>query len=268
MTKAARAYAHARIRAVKSRLLRRADVLALFCATDGTSTDRALATFGIDPRAELFPQLFARLLAVYRTVMRAHRGDDAIFRALLRRHAIENVKIAWRGPPAAGSGPTTAGGGRRYTRDLEEFEETLDVDTLRDAGELALDRWGSRMLLDAAAQLEPLARQLVECVVRERDAELLRRGPKFYGISEAAARELTLLQREPIAPEPLRRERRKLCRRAFIGHTFELAPSIAVVLLAEEELRGLTALAERRGDESFDDVVERVLLAGAMGEAA
>jgi hypothetical protein len=249
-----RAHAHARIRAVKSRLLDRGDVLALFCATDEASTRRALSTFGIDPSQELFPQLFARLLRVYRTAIRAHRGENELFRAFLRLHAIDDPKA-----------------------DLEEFADdpatAAAVEAIQRAhGEdvatatLALDRWASRALLDCAPH-EPLARKLVECVVRERDNELLRRGSRFRGISEPAARAMTILLHEPVDPLVLRGERRKLCRRAFIGHTFELAPSIAVILYAEEELRGLTALAERRGDAKLDPVVERTIAAGLWGAA-
>jgi hypothetical protein len=233
MRRAWRAHAHARIRAVKSRLLDRADVLALFCATDEVSTDRALATFGIDPSRELFPQLFARLLRVYRTAIRAHRGEEEVFRALLRLHAIDDPKA-----------------------DLEEFAPT-DVD---EPVTLVVERQASRELLERAPR-EPLGRKLIECVVRERDNELLRRGSRFHGISDGAARAMAVLQREPVDPQILRAERRKLCARAFIGHTFELAPSIAVILFAEEELRGLTALAERRGDAKLDRAVERTIAA-------
>lgn len=248
MKRAWRAHAHARIRAVKSRLLDRSDVLALFCATDESSTHRALSTFGLDPSTELFPQLFRRLLGVYRTAMRAHRGEEEVFRALLRLHAIDDPKA-----------------------DLEEFTDdpatAAAIEAIRRAhgddaasATLALDRWASRALLDRAPR-ESLARKLIECVVRERDNELLRRGSRFHGISDAAARAMALLQHEAVDPLVLRAERRKLCGRAFIGHTFELAPSIAVILFAEEELRGLTALAERRGDAKLDPVVDRTIAA-------
>lgn len=268
MSRPARAYAHARMRSIKARLLDRAGALPLLCATDERSTDHALSTFGVDPYGELFPQLFARLLPVYRVALRVHRGDESIFRAFLRLHAIENVKIEWREAAARRDSGAPAGRENGHRRDLQELDETLDVESLRDAGELALDRWGTRQLLDAAESLDPLARALVDTVVRERDVEVMRRGPKFYGISEAAARAMTVLQREPANVETLRRTRRRLCRRAFIGHTFDLAPSLAVVLLAEEELRGLIALAERRGESALDGATARALTASLMGEGA
>jgi hypothetical protein len=240
VSRAARAFAHVRVRAAKSRLARRADVLPLLCASDEATRQRALAMNGPDR---------GRLLAAYRLVMKSHPHEGAVFEAMLRLHAVEQIKDARR-------------------RGAEPGELVIGVDAPK-MEELALDRWASRQLLECARRLpvhERLARQLLESIVRARDNELLRRGERFFGLSPSAAAGLTVLQKQAVNPTELRATRRRLCRRAFVGHTFELAPSIAYLLLVEEELRGLTALAERSLDGSTDAAVEGVLAGGLMGE--
>ena len=63
----------------------------------------------------------------------------------------------------------------------------------------------------------------------------------------------------------LRRERLRLCRRAFAGSPFLLAPAVAIVLLAEEEVRAVRALVEREGDERLDAALVRALAASQIG---
>lgn len=58
---------------------------------------------------------------------------------------------------------------------------------------------------------------------------------------------------------------KKLCRRAFVGSPFLLAPAVAVVLLAEEEVRALQALVERQGDEQLDAPMLRAIAGSQIG---
>jgi hypothetical protein len=131
------------------------------------------------------------------------------------------------------------------------------------AAELAFDRWATQTLLGEARKLprrESIARRLIELVVRERDAQLELRGAKWYGL-------------ESITPSgnvdvvAIRKERLRLCRRAFIGSPFRLAPALAVLLLAEEELRAVRALIERQGDERLDAAFMRTAAASQIGVA-
>lgn len=284
------AYAHARIRACKGRLFHRAGVLPLFTASDDSTMHRALAAVGIDEHDP-----FGRLLSVYRTAIRAYRQNASLFRALLRRHEIENLKLAWRAVARRID--------RRHVtrlwkplRDLASLEiaSIHDPDTLRDfaariastpyaaiatqvmtahgddlaAAEMAFDRWTSKSLLEEAHALrdgERLARRLIELVVRERDAQLFLRGETSYGLSPEAMRAAAAIATRAEDLSLLRGKRLRLCRRAFAGDPFRLAPAVAVVLLAEEEMHGIAALVERRGNEALDEVTARVLEASLMG---
>lgn len=241
------AYAHARIRGCKSRLLTRVDALPLFTASDPQAMRRVVAALGLEDPMQ-------RLIGVYATAIRGYPHGAALFRALLQLHEIENVKLAWRrrrnttsdfaGTPFAQIARTIA---RAHGSDLA-------------AAELALDRWASQQLLDEARRLprrEALARRLVELVVRERDAEIARRGAKWYG--------LTSVSGDAEDVPTMRRERLRFCRRAFVGSPFLLAPALAVILLAEEEVRAVRALVERQGDESLDPPLLRALAASQLG---
>ena len=286
---AARAYANARIHGAKSRLLTRADVMPLMIAEDRASAARALATLGIDAQRPLFPQLFARLVGVYRTAIRAYRGEADILRLMLRLHEIENLKLAWRAVtrkelfavwrplwreldefavlhPARIRGIASPHDlterltGTPYGRIAASVESAHGADLA--AAELAFDRWGAAALLDAARRLPPheaLARQLVESVVRDRAADLLRRGERIYGFSSAALEAMSASMAVP----PSKTSRKRLVARAFVGRTFELSPAIALVLLAEEELRGVNALAEC-GSGKARAAAERIVVEGAM----
>ncbi len=280
-------YAYARVRACKSRLLGRDAAAALLAAADAAAMQRVLAALGIDSS-------FERLIRVYQTAIRGYRRAGPLLFALLRLHEIENVKLLWRsvvrhsdrdlvhrlwialGPLAAIS------------------EDTLQATTLRDlterlartpykgianevlrayaddlgAAELAFDRWASQRLLEEARKLphaESLTRRLAELVVRERDSEILRRGQRWYGLSESAARTATAATSRLDDPVLLRRERLRLCRRAFIGDPFSLAPAVALVLLAEEEVRGVRALIERQGEVALDPALTRALAGTQFG---
>ena len=277
MSRGPLAYAHARIRAAKSRLLTRADAAPLFAAADDTAMQRVLAALEIDDPLR-------RVVRVYQTAIRGYREGAPLFRALLQRHEIENVKLLWR---------VTVNRRRRDAitplwLDLAPLAMVSIVDAanpheLADrlsrtpyagiaatvarvhgadlaAAELAFDRWMSQRLLEEARRLpgpESGARRLVELVVRERDAELVRRGPTWYGLTSVSG-----TADDAVA---LRNARLRLCRRAFVGSPFLLAPAVAVILLAEAEARAVRALVERQGDAGLDAPLLRALAGSEIG---
>ena len=271
------AYAHARIRGCKSRLLTRSEALPLFAAADSAAMRRVVAALDLE-------EPLRRLLHVYRTAIRGYPDGESLFRALLQLHEIENVKLLWRAAVRRGRRDAVA----RLWIDLESLASVsiVDAPSTRDlagklpdtpyaaiadtvarahgndiaAAELAFDRWTSQTLLDEARSLprrDALARRLVELLVRERDAEILRRGEKWYG--------LTSVSGFPADVASMRRERLRLCRRAFVGSPFLLAPAVAVVLLAEEEVRAVRALVERQGDESYDAPLLSAMAGSQLG---
>jgi len=242
------AYAHARIRGCKSRLLTRADALPLFTAGDAAAMQRVVTALELGQPME-------RLGRVYATAIRGYPHGAPLFRALLGLHEIEDVKLRWRETVKRG-------------RSVHELAEQLGAfgDIARAHGkdvaaaELAFDRRASQGLLAEARKLprrEELARRLVALVVRERDAELVRRGAKWYGLTSVTGAAEDVMS--------LRRERLRLCRRAFVGSPFLLAPAVAVILLAEEEVRAVRALVERCGDETLDPPLLRALAGSQLG---
>ncbi len=290
------AYAHARIRAAKSRLLTRADAGPLFAAADAAGVQRAVAALEIE-----YPM--QRLVRVYQTAIRGYSNGASLFRALLRRHEIENVKLLWRLTAKRGQREALP----RLWLDLGALATVpmVDAATPRElaehlaktpyaaiaariarvhgndiaAAELAFDRWVSERLLEESRRLphrESLARRLVELVVRERDAEIVRRGAKWYGLASAQTRVSVPQQTGVSAPQQtgasvpqeaqtLLSVQKKLCRRAFVGSPFLLAPAVAVVLLAEEEVRAVQALVERQGDEQLDAPMLRAIAGSQIG---
>jgi vacuolar-type H+-ATPase subunit C/Vma6 len=167
------------------------------------------------------------------------------------------------------------------------------------AAEIAFDRWGSRELAVATRDLpesEGAARDLLWRIVRERDIAVMERAVGPLGLApESAARMTTILadelgaggirrfaewsaesgalmplparitgSRSPVrsfteALSRMRASRRKACRRVFLGPPFCLAPPIALVLLREDEVRGLSSVAELRARRAPADVAARVL---------
>ena len=271
------AYAHARIRAAKSRLLTRTDAAPLFAAADVTAVQRAVAALDVEHPLQ-------RLVRVYATAIRGYRRGEPLLRALLARHEIENVKLLWRITARhahrealsplwldLGALATVSIVDAASPRELAErlartpyggIAATVARAHGSDvaAAELAFDRWVSQRLLDEARRLprrESLARRLVELVVYERDAEIVRRGAKWYGLTSVSG------DVEDVAV--MRRERLRLCRRAFVGSPFLLAPAVAVILLAEEERRAVQALVERRGDVQLDEPLLRALAGSQIG---
>ena len=247
MPSGAIAYAYARMRGCKSHLLTRADALPLFTASDPQAMRRVVAALGLEDPMQ-------RLRHVYATAIRGYPRGAPLFRALLQLHEIEDVKLEWRRR-------------RSTTSDFADTPFAQIVKTVarvhgkdNAAAEMAFDRWASQRLLDEARRLprrEALARRLVELVVKERDAEIVRRGAKWYGLASVSG-----IAEDVIS---LRRERLRLCRRAFVGSPFLLAPAVAVILLAEEEVRAVRALVERQGDESLDPPLLRALAGSQLG---
>lgn len=279
MSAAERAYGYARVCAAKATLLRRDELFAVRGTTDERASARAAETLRIGTAGDRF----ARLLQRYRLVLRAYRSDDGLFRALLRLHEAENLKLAWRGHarslPIERWWPlwrdfqelaTLPGSAIRNTSSLHDVAAAArrtpygDIasavlaahgDDLPPA-EMAIDRWASAELARAATRLprsEALARELAYSVVHARDEEVAQRA-ETYGLSPAAAAAGRVLP-------PTRRETEvaRLCRRAFRGETFRLAPPLALLIEAEDEYRAAIAVVERRGDASLDDVVDRRL---------
>ena len=242
------AYAHARIRACKSRLLTRADALPLFTANDAAAMKRVVTALELEEPME-------RLRRVYRTAIRGYPHGAPLFRALLQLHEIEDVKLQWRKTVRRG------GSVHELAEKLGAFGNIARAHGNDVAGaELAFDRWASQCLLDEARKLprrEALARLLAGLVVRERDAELVRRGAKWYGLTSISGSADDVMS--------IRRERLRMCRRAFTGDPFLLAPAFAVILLAEEEVRAVRALVERCGDETLDPPLQLALAGSQLG---
>lgn len=248
MPSGAIAYAHARIRGCKSRLLSRSDTLPLFTASDAAAMKRVVAALQLAEPME-------HLLRIYTTAIRGYPHGAPLFRALLQLHEIEDVKLQWRETVKRG------GSVSELAEKLGAFENIARAhgDDIA-AAELAFDRRASQRLLEEARRLprrETLARRLVELVVRERDAEIVRRGAKWYGLTSVSGSAEDVMS--------MRRERLRLCRRAFVGNPFLLAPPVAVILLAEEEVRAVRALVERCGDETLDAPLLRALAGSQLG---
>lgn len=196
MNRARLAYANARVRALKSRLLRRVDIL-----SGGTSPACG------DLRD---------LVECYRTILRSYPAGQPVFLALVRLHEVENIKLAWRAyarrhAPERWIGLwQPLGDVGRVARDacatrtsLAELVRALEHTPYGNiaasvfrahphdpvAAELGFDRWASAALLRAAGELparEQGARTLVRAIVRERDVSLLRRGVDAFALSPDA----------------------------------------------------------------------------------
>jgi ATP synthase C subunit len=214
MNRARLAYANARVRALKSRLRRRADLTGTSAAPGG---------------------LLPELLDCYRTILRSYPAGQPVSLALLRLHEVENVKLAWRAY-ARGHSPSRWSGLWQPLGDLEsialddctthtsiqDFVRALEKTPYRGiarstfrahpadpaAAEFALDGWSSAALLRAAEELPPAergARTLVRAIVRERDISLLRRGAHAFALSpDAVLAGLVVLPAEATRDELVR----------------------------------------------------------------
>jgi vacuolar-type H+-ATPase subunit C/Vma6 len=320
------AYGNARVRALKSQLF---DIdMFRQLRRDEAGPGRGTTLAG----QALRDARFRHLLRCYAVLIRSYPTGLTLFRALVRLHEIENLKLVWR----AHVRKHRFEHWRPFWRPLDVLEavriencrdrSSLSevVDSLRGtpysgiahsilrahandlaAAELAFDRWASEAIAAAAAGLggtEATARDLALSVVRERDLNLLRRGVRAYGLSaDAVLGSLVVLPGELPAGElaqlatwngetgriiqawpkvwharadlpanwdalllTLRRTRREACRRAFLGPPFCLAPPVALLLLQEEEVRGIESIQESAGRSDDDDLLERVLAASAL----
>ena len=183
------AFANARARALKSRLLSRR-----------VSGDLAA----------LADERFRTLVDGYATLIAAYPIGQALLFALVRLHEIENLKLAWRAmvrsvPPGRwlpywiplGPLATLDADSCRDCRSLSALADALPRtpyqgigDAMRRAhaqdaaaAELGFDRWASRAVLDAARSLparESLARDLAIALVRERDLNFVQRAARTY----------------------------------------------------------------------------------------
>lgn len=231
------AYANARVRALKSQLFGpdavgrlRADRDIPHSSADDREASRDAG--GLRDVSDLPAQRFRHLLTCYRVVLASYPTGQALFLALVRRHEIENLKLAWRartsGHPFERWGLLWRPLGVLETVRLEDCRDQASlaglVASLRAtpynviadatwrahaddllASELALDRWASASIVRAAASLgrsETAARDLALAVVRERDLNLLRRGVQTFGLApDAIFGGLALLPRELPADE-------------------------------------------------------------------
>lgn len=337
MTGAAQfAFGNTRVRAMKSRLLRAQDAAALRTAA-GRGARFALfqdvVGIAAENAADIHLELLGRLVADYDKVLRSYRTGTELFLALLRLHEVENLKLGWRALAHAQPAERWLSCWRPLGRlEVLRREDWRQADSLRHAinmlrgtpyehigaasfraheadptaAELAIDRWASTRLLEAARALPPAERTAADLVfrlLRERDFEILFRGVWSYGLApDLAVSAAVLLPAEvrrgdlrllaqwtpewgPLAPllpphllpdtsgiadpqalrRALRAARRHSCRRAFMEQPFQLAPAVAFLLLREEEVRALTALAEAEGNAALDEPLTRVLAGSMMG---
>jgi hypothetical protein len=249
------AFANARVRAMKSRLLGR-EIAGRFAAGLATMRDERL-----DPARG-----FQELIGWYGIVLRTYPRRTALLLALWRRFEIENVKLAWRAivngaipsrwttrsielDPLATIARAKCVDSRTLAALVENLQTTpyatvaaemwrAHADDLA-AAELGFDRWASRAIADAAARLpaaDRTAADLALPIVRERDFNLARR-MNAVPLSASIALPREWRRRAPPAHDHdrwavwLRAERRRLCRRAFLESPFCLAPAVALLLL-------------------------------------
>lgn len=315
------AYANARVRALKSGLLGR-EVAARVMA--GLPASRGLAATVEDSRREL--------LRSYGVVLTSYPRGQLLVLSLLRRHEIENIKLAWRAivnAHAAGRWiPHWIELGRlasvrvqtvRDCRTLPSLVEALrrtPFDAIATAmwrahahdplaAEIGFDRWASRAIVESARALpaaDQIASALAIATVRERDFAVVRRAAAAGLAPEILTGALGYLHDEidpgevmrlaawtpsdgvfwSAVPRKFRRHapaaadwnrwlmwwrgrRRALCRRAFRESPFCLAPAVALLLLKEEEVRGLDALATFEAGGCGAPSLEYALAAGELG---
>jgi hypothetical protein len=185
------AFANARARAMKSRLL-------------GRRVSGNLAG--------LAQERLRRLVDSYEILIASYPIGRELFLALARLHEIENLKLTWRaivhGLPSSrwrpywiplGSLAALDEDAGRDCRSLSALGGVLErtpyhaiSDAMRRAhgedlaaAELGFDRWASRAVADAALSLpagEHLARDLAIAIVRERDLNVVRRATRVNAL--------------------------------------------------------------------------------------
>lgn len=275
MKAGALAYTNVRVHAARERVISDATLARLRAAPSADALARLLGELelGDGSAREAFRSLFARLMADYARILRSLPGDAAPLLALAGRFDVENLKLVYRAVVRGASAarwrelwlPVGAAGSLERDRwlDVHTLAELADrtrrtpyeaagLALAREGGhdpaaaELGLDRFASRRLLAAARRGDTETAALLLAVVRERDAEVLRRAPA-YGL-DAGAAAAWLAGEPPVEPpERLRAERRRLARRAFVGSPLRAAPAVALLLEEEERLGEVVAIAEGRG---------------------
>ena len=261
MTAAHLAYANARLRARRTRVLR-ADAILRFVVSESPASTipgwRDLAPD--DAGGAVLDVVFGRLMAEYAFAVRVSPEAAPVLLALVRLHEIENLKVVWR---AIARGRAVDEWrscwrplGRLESIALEGCQRAASLRALADAvhgspyGEIAaatlrahaadveaadleFDRWALgqlRMAADRLDRREALARSLVQSVADER--ALL---PAIR-----AGRAL------PAQLDVVRAARDRLSARAFRGTPYCLAPLVAYLLSREAEARALISAAEQR----------------------
>ena len=230
------AYGNARVRALKSQLF---DVdMGRQLRRDGTRGGTTAGGRGLPD------ERFRHLLRCYAVLIRSYPTGLTLFRALVRLHEVENLKLVWRAHVRKHRFEQWKDLWRpldsletvrlQSCRDRTSLSEV--VDSLRTtpyagiartiirahpndlaAAEIAFDRWASDAIAAAAAALggtEATARDLALSIVRERDLNLLRRGVRAYELSpDAVVGSLVVLPRE-LPPTSSRGSPHGLARRA------------------------------------------------------
>lgn len=292
------AYATARVRARKGALLGADARARLAAAADRPALARVLADYGL-PADALAAHCWARLGEDYAAVARSvARGVDAVVE-LLRRHELENLKLWLRahahGWPAARWVPLWRPLGPLAELALEEVSQAASWEALRavlqgtayasplatvrtptaasaPALERTLDGWMSRRLMQTAEALPPeeaTTRALVRTVVLERELTLAARAPAAgLTVEEAeSARAARPARGDPATVAGVRALRRRTCLRAFREPARRLAPSVAYLLLRDEEVRGLLALEAACGAPVPPALLDDVTAGGVLGVA-
>jgi hypothetical protein len=280
-----RSFGYARVRALKG---------ALMTPEDGARLVAHLPNRPLGSAARLpLEEVYAPLVETCRKLGAAYPRERELFFRVVRTHEMYNVKLILRAAIRGRSwtagcwrplGLAATLHEKDWTpvppvRDLPRFAATPYAapiaGELRAHGgdlqaiELGLDRWMSGQLFASVAALgrsEIRVRALLLAVVRERDLELLARGAA-YGLSrETAVALTTVVRREmpasararvsdwPARLDETRRERRRACRRAFIGEPFDLAPPLALLLCRLDEVEIILRLAEARTREAVADL--------------
>lgn len=292
------AFATARARARKGALLGPDARARLLGAPDRPALAHVLADFGL-PADTLAAACWARLGDDYGRLARSvARGVDVLVE-LLRRHELENLKLLIRvhahGWTAPRWQPLWRPLGALAELDLERVTAAATWEALCDAAqgtayapaladlrpptvasapaaERTLDAWMSRRLMQVAEALpakEATTRALVRSVVLERDLTLLERAAAFgLSVDQAEAQRGTPAARgDPRTLAEVRTLRRRTCQRAFREPATRLAPSVAYLLLREEEVRGLLALEAACGARVPAELLEGLTTGGNLGVA-
>ena len=290
MATGAMAFANARVRAMKSRLLGHEIAGRVVAGLGAVHDDR------IDRARSL-----ESLIDCYVTILKSYPRGQPLWLALLRRHEIENIKLLWRviaTGAAAGSWPrhwidlgslaTVSLDAGRECRTLPSLVESLRhspyasiaADMCRAHGddaaaaEFGFDRWIDSGISEAAANLPAADRTAVEmamAVVRERHFNVARRLAAAGLPAPPATLPRHWQRHAPPAADPdrlqvwLRARRRRLCRQAFREAPYCLAPAVAMLLLKEEEIRGLDALASFDAATADASSLDYALAASELG---